>query len=363
VERSYPLWKPASATSPRSLDALREAAAKIMAQRGFADTGTTSPGLPNIIPPEAIPQFVRDFPAYEVFEKVPSNGVSHTYLAWTAFSQSDEPHTVAENGNVQPDRNSYLRRSTNIAQVALERGITIKAQLLGQQLGAFGGDPLAGEIRGGLYTIARDYQKLFLRYQEANPGASTVTAADGKFNGDGVNGLRYIANNFAPPENTQVVDISSGPWDDQRVLLAFREVASAIWDKGGRVDMAMAGTKGLNALVKDQIALTRYNKVEDMQITPGLRVKAIETDQGLCPILPIPGTGMGTWTDGVHTYQDIFVLVSETFEIPYIGAPEPAVIRVPLGTNGLNEVAIPFALLGFNSNAPQWVGRVTLKLT
>ena len=360
----YPLWKPASAALPRDDDAIQRSVDRVMGLVSrAADTNTSSPIVAQRLSPEVIPVFVRDFPLYNVIEKVPSNGLSHTFLQQTAFSQSTAPHTIAETGTVSDDTNSYLRKTTNIAVAAIRRGVTLKAQYAGQAAGGASQDLMGRELAGGLLTIARDMQNEILRYQESNPSAVTATAADGLYDPNGLNGLRYTVNELSPPENTIQADIRTAGWTDQRVLKSVRNVVNAIWDKGGKVDLLVCTTKGSEAMFEDQFQQIRYVKDGTYDIAPGLSVRAISTDQGEIPVLVVPGQAIGTYTlSGSDSYTDIFALWTDTLQLPYLGAPEPTVLRIPIGTDGtLRELAIPFIMLGFACLAPQYLGRVQLR--
>jgi hypothetical protein len=362
----YKLWKPASKSLARDYDLIERVAADLAAKRN-ADSTSTSPIVAQRLEPEVMPVFVDHFPVYELIEKVPSNGLSHTFLQQTAFSGTTAPHTIGETGTVADDSNTYLRKTTNIMQVALRRGVTIKAGLAGAAAGGASSDLMGREIAGGLQTIARDCQNEFLSYQESDSGSTTTNAANGKYDVNGVNGLRYILNNNAPPENNAIVDIRTSGWTDQRVLRAVRNVCNAITDKGGRPDLIIASTRGSEASFEDQMQFTRYLKeATRMEIAPGMTVRAISTDAGDLPVVIVPGStgvGLGSWVDGsTFTYVDLFIVQTDTLEIPYLGAPEPTVLRIPIGTDGqLRELAIPFVLLGLAAKAPQYLGRVSMR--
>ena len=360
----YSLWKPAAATLPRNDGMIQEWASKFSTRAGSnATSDQSSPIIAERLSPEVIPVFVSNFPLYDLLEKVPSNGLSHTFLQQTAFSQTTAPHTIAETGTVDDDANTYLRKTTNIAQLALRRGVTLKAQYAGANAGGPSANLMERELKGGLLTLARDAQTEFLSYQDTDTSSTTLTAANGKYDANGLNGLRYILNQYAPPENTATVDIRTA-WTDQRVLTAVRGITNAIVDKGGKPDLIVCSTRGSQALFADQQQQVRYlMEPSRHEITPGLTVRAISTDHGELPVVIVPGNFLGTWTNGSNTFQDVFILQTETLEIPYLGAPEPTVLRIPIGTDGsLRELAIPFVLLGLAALAPQYLGRVSLTI-
>jgi hypothetical protein len=314
-----------------------------------------------------MPVFVRDFPFYDLIEKVPSNGIAHTFLQQTTPSSTSTPHTISETGTVLADSNNYLRKSTNIMLLAMQRGVTLKAKFAGLSAGGPSTDLMAREIEGGLITIARDAQAEMLAYNESNSGSSGATDPTGSYDANGINGLRYVLYEQSPGENSVTVDIRTPGWTDQRVLTAIRQVVQAIYDKGGRPDLVVTTARGSNALFEDQMELVRYFDQSMLEITPGRSVRRVSTDSGDLPVLVVPGGGptpaIGTWTASGATYQDIFVLQTDTLEIPYLGAPEPTVIRIPLAVDGtLRELAIPFAMYGLACKAPQYLGRVSLRI-
>ncbi len=357
---------------------------KIATKAGvIATSDTTSPLVVQGLADTITPLFVRQFPIWGVFRKVPANGMSHTWAQWNAYTQTSDPNTISETGFVADDANSYNQRTTNIAVFAQRRTLPIKASLAGAAAGGLSADLMGREINGGLLTLARDGQNEILRYQatlnDAAHGGAGATAAqtaaayqnaDGKFDPNGFNGLRYIANNETPPENTLLVDVSAGTWTDQRVLKAIHNVTNFLWDKGGSADLIITGSTGSTALFADQFSLIRYEKQANAEIIPGFKVRTIDTDQGPLPVLVVPGMALGTYAindaGGVpHLYQDVYVLNTNDFEIPYLGDPEPSLIRIPTAVNGqLVEATILFAMYGLAALAPSVsLARVQLKLT
>lgn len=363
-ERKYALWKPISKALPRNHTVFGAFEKKVedLATKAVADSGTTSPIVPQPLSPEVIPIFVSKFPLFDLLEKVPSNGLSHTYQQQTAFTQTTDPNTISEAGTVNDDTNSYVRQTSNVAVFAIRRGVTLKGQYAGQNAGGPASDLMGRELRGGLLTISRDAQKETLRYQDVDNASTTSTAPNGKYDADGFNGMRWTMANRVPAANTIAVDIRT-PWTDQRVLKAVRKGVNQVWDLGGEIDLLIANTTGSEAMFEDQVDLVRYVRNDQVEIAPGLVVRAIQTDQGLIPVLVVPGDAIGTYTDGVNTFQDIIGINTETIAMPYLGNPEPSVLRIPLGVDGtLRELAIPFSMLGLACEAPQYMFRVKLEI-
>lgn len=365
TERKYKLWKPIARSLPRnhSVSGAYERNIANLATKA-ADSGTTSPIVPQPLSPTVIPVFVSEFPLFDMVEKTPSNGLSHTYQQQTAFSQSTAPHTISESGTVSDDSNTYLRKTTNIAVFAVRRGISLKGQYAGANAGAPADDLMGRELKGGLQTIARDAQNESLRYQESvNPVTYPGNDPNGDFDANGFNGLRFIANNYMPASQTFAADIRT-PWTDQRVLKAVRNATNAVYDQGGKIDLLIATTRGSEALFEDQTSLTRiYVGEKRAEVVPGFSVRLIDTDQGEIPVMVVPGNAIGSYTtNGTNEFVDMFGVWTEVMEMPYLGNPEPSVLRIPTGTDGtLRELAIPFAMYGLAYMAPQYMFRVQLQ--
>lgn len=363
-ERRYSLYKPVTKDLPRQHFPLKSEQKMYAFARAVADSGTTAPIVPQELSPEVIPIFVDAFPLFDMIEKEPSNGLSHTYQQQTAFSLNSTPAFIGEDGSVSDDQNVYVRQTSNIGVPAVRRGVSVKAQSAGQQSGGPASDLMGRELKGGLLTIARDTQNVALRYQEIFSGETTTTSEDGAYLAEGFNGIRYVLNQLAPSANTIEVDITS-PWTDQRVLKAVRLGCNQVYDAGGKIDLLIANTTGSEAMFEDQFDLVRWvNADADHEIIPGLSVRAISTDQGLVPVLVVPGNSIGTWLDGdENVYQDIIGVWTETLRMPYLGNPLPSVLRIPIGVDGtLRELAIPFAMFGLACMAPQYMFRVSLKI-
>ncbi len=365
TRRKYALWKPISKALPRNHSVFGAYERKLteLVTRA-ADSSTTSPIVPQPLSPEVIPIFVSEFPLFDMIEKVPSNGLSHTYQQQTAFSQSSAPHTISESGAVSDDTNTYLRKTSNVAVFGVRRGISLKGQYAGANAGGPADDLMGRELKGGLQTIARDAQNETLRYQET---VSAVTYPGNDPNGDydanGYNGLRFIANQAMPAGQNFAVDIRT-PWTDQRVLKAVRNAVNAVYDQGGKIDLLIATTRGSEALFEDQLSITRIIAgTKRLEIVPGFSVRVIDTDQGEIPVMVVPGNSVGSYTtNGTNEFVDMLGVWTEAMEMPYLGNPEPSVLRIPTGVDGtLRELAIPFAMYGLAYMAPQYMFRVQLQ--
>jgi len=379
--KHYSHWKPISKDLPRQhfLGMQNTLAGQIAQKAGYGANSDTSSPIFASGRPEIVPLFVRKFPLFDLLRKVPSNGISHTWAQQTSFTQTTDPNTIAETGFVSDDANTYVRQTTNIAIFAERRSASLKSALAGRQQGT---DLYDLELTGGLTTLARDVQNELLRYQESinDPAHNTAPAKylspDGAYDANGFNGLRFIANNQAPAENSVQVDVTPAGWTDHRVLMAVRSVVDAMFDKGSDASSMVIACSSYAAekMLLDELSFVRYvGQGERMEISPSLNVRALSTNQGLIPILIIPamGSSYNTYSQTfslaggasvAHNVEDVFVIDTEMNVIPYLGNPEPSILRIPTGVNGqLVEMAIPYALYGFASLGPSiGLGRVQL---
>ncbi len=369
-------WKPVTKDLPRNhfLGMEQRLAGEISQKAGYgANSDTSSPIFTTGPLGSVIPLFVRKFPLWDLLRKVPSNGISHTWAQQVAFTETSDPNTIAETGFVNDDANAYVRQTTNIAIFAERRSASLKASLAGR---AQGTDLFDLELQGGLTTLARDFQNETLRYQEtlndaAHTGANKYTNPDGAYDPNGFNGLRFILNNQTPPENSVAVNVSNPPWTDHRVLFGVRSVIDAMFDKGADATQMIIVCSSFAAeqLLQDEIAYVRYVPNNNgMLIAPNYNVKTVSTNQGQIPIMVVPamGSGYNVYTQTIggasHSVEDMFIIDTDKLVIPYLGNPEPSILRIPTGVNGqLVEMAIPYMMAGLAALSPSiGLGRVQL---
>ncbi len=142
--------------------------------------------------------FVKAFPAYERFRKVPANGLIHSWNQITAYGDAE---FMTELGTVTDDNATYVRQNTNIAQLATRRGVTFREQLA-VPAGGMNWNPQQIEIQQGLTAMAHKMQKTIFQGQASNSGG-TASNELGLYDPNGFTGLRSILNtadavNFSP---------------------------------------------------------------------------------------------------------------------------------------------------------------------
>ncbi len=341
-------------------------------QKAVADSSGGSGGtlIQQGVAPVIYEEFVRNFPLYDLFEKVESNGLVYAWDVQTKYSQltADQPVTMSENATVNDGSNSYVQRTSNIAIFGDRRGASLKAMFAVRQGtgGAAFGDLSQRETEGGLIKIAHDVQAEMCRFQNAVSGASTATHADGLYDVNGFNGLRYHQHVTLSDANTVHVDVTSGGGyvaSSQAVLEGLGTAADKVTDAIGMpVDFVVAGTLGRRYIINEQLPLRRWT--DKAEVRPGLSLSTVDLGDGVVPIYTVPGDSLGTWTDGTSTYVDIYAGVSNLVAIPWLGGPTPTVLDIQIGADGtLRKLRIPFLMVGFAILEDVAIVRVSLKIS
>lgn len=316
-------------------------------------------------------QFVRKFPLYDLFEKEESNGLVHAFDQWTAYSgnTADQPVTMSENGTVADDKNTYAQATTNIAIFGTRRGASLKSMFAVRQGTGKFGDLSERELDGGLVKIAHDVQSEMCRFQNAASGATTDTDPKGLYDANGFCGFRYqFGDSIVPSGNTVAVDLTSGyEAANQTILAALGAAGDAIVNALGiPPDFILSSVAGKRYIINEQLPLRRHDNLTE--IRPGLSLSTVELGWGAVPIYDLPGDAIGTYSVDsggyTSTYVDIYLGVSNTISIPWLGGPTPVVLEIPIGADGtLRKLRIPFLMVGMAFHTPAALARVQLKLT
>jgi len=270
--------------------------------------------------------FVKMFPAYERFRKVPANGLIHSWRQITAYGDAE---FMTELGAVTDDNATYAPQNTNIAQLATRRGVTFKEQLA-VPAGGMPWNPQQIEIQQGLTAMAHKMQKTIFQGQAANSGG-TASNELGLYDANGFTGLRSTLNtgsavNFSPYLTTSPDSFAE----------AVGATIVPMTDSGGAVPnvIYMRATEQ-QELSNQQLALQR--SVDRTEFIPGMTVPAIATGVGLVPVMGVPGDSIGTYTAATYsgnTVADVYVLDDSTIVLPYLGSPGPSVLEIPPGVSG-----------------------------
>lgn len=305
--------------------------------------------------------FVNEFPFLDLLEKVPANGLVH---AWDLKTGFPDALSMTETGSVQDVTSAYGRFTQPISQFGLRVGATLKNQLA-VRAGGMNWSPEQEEIKGGLSGFGHGIQAAIFRKQSTDTATTAATGANGQYDANGFNGLRYVLNNVAPSANSVIVDGTAALAEGVFPLTqAIRQIVDSIVDAGGRADtLAVIGSSnGITRLQNEQLQALRF--VNQTEVMPGVKVMAVMAGDRAVPVLRIPGDSIGTYipADG-HTYADLYVVDMSTLKWAYLGGPTPTVVEIPFGYNGKLQsdyIIYQFgALVGFQ---PKRLGRVQLKI-
>lgn len=299
--------------------------------------------------------FVRAFPAYQRFTKVPANGLVH---AWNQITAYGDAQFMTELGTVTDDNATYVRQTTNIAQLATRRGVTFREQLA-VPAGGMNWNPQQIEIQQGLTAMAHKMQKTIFQGQASNSGG-TASNELGLYDPNGFTGLRSILNtanavNFSPY-------LTSNP---DAFAAAIGATMVPITDAGGGIPNVVYMRAAEQQRLTD--SLTQFQRsVDRTEFVPGFTVPAIATGIGLVPIVGVPGDSIGTYTATTFsskTVADVYVLDDTSVAIPYLGSPGPSVLEIPPGVSGqLTRLFIIYLFNGLAVMSIPWNGKARANL-
>lgn len=304
--------------------------------------------------------YVREFPFWDLIQKVPSNGLVHAYNQLTSFGDAQ---FMAELGTVTDDRSTYVRQTTNIAILATRRGVSLKGAFAVQAGGA-GFDPEQLEIQSGLRAIAHKMQKTIF---QGNASDSGGTAADeeGAYDPNGFDGLRRIYNTARAVN----VDPATDPDTNGNVRRAIDAALMEALNSGGRVDNITLRPQELSAFNIQQDPNVRY-MADIARASVGVNIQQVNTIMGSLGFTVVPGDAIGEYvtdsTDGVfnggETVADIYFNDMSNIAVPYLGSPGPTVLDIPVGVSGqLVHLYIVFIMGGLLVRAPLFGNKIRVK--
>jgi hypothetical protein len=284
--------------------------------------------------------FIKVFPAYQKFPKVPANGVVH---AWRQITDYGDAQFMTELGTVTDDNGTYVPQTTNIAQLATRRGVTFKEQLA-VPAGGMNWNPQQIEIELGLTAMAHKLQKTIFQGQAANSGG-TASNELGLYDPNGFTGLRSILNT-ANAVNISPYLTSSPDNFAQGIGATLIPITNA----GGTLpDVLYMRPEEAQQFGNQQLSIQRV--VDRTEFVPGVTVPAVMTSAGILPIVTVPGDSIGTYTAtstfSGKTVADMYALTSNSVVLPYLGSPGPSVLEIPPGVSGqLTRLFIVYCFLG-----------------
>lgn len=306
--------------------------------------------------------YVREFPFWDLINKIPSNGLVHAYNQITSFGDAE---FMPELGTVTDDRSTYVRATTNIAILATRRGVSLKGAFAVRAGGA-GFDPEQLEIQGGLRAIAHKMQKTIFQGNASDSGG-TAADEDGEFDPNGFDGLRKIYNTARAVN----VDPATSPDTTGNVRRAIDAALMEALNNGGRVDNITLRPQELSTFNIQQDPNVRY-MADIARASVGVNVQQVNTIMGSLGFTVVPGDAIGEYeyggsssggVDSGDTVADIYFNDMSNLAIAYLGSPGPTVLDIPVGVSGqLVHLYIVFIMGGLLVRAPLFGNKVRVKV-
>lgn len=317
------------------------------------DTAGASALIRQDLEPFLYELYIREFPAWERFGRMPANGLVHAYDQVTSFGSAE---FMPELGTVVDDKSVYTRQTTNVAILATRRGVSLKSQFATLQGGA-GFNPEQLELTGGLRAMAHEMQKAIFQGNSTNSGG-TGASEDGAYDANAFDGLRKILNT-ARAKN---VDPTNATPEDMRA--AIDRACEEIVEQGGRASIIWCHPHEKVSFDLQQDNNIRYmNSFVDVAV--GVQTNAVNTVFGPLPLAVVPGDSVGTYTATTYssnTVRDMYVLDESSITLPYLGSEGPTVLEIPPGISGqLTRLYIIFGMWGLAVRAIPFSNKVRVK--
>lgn len=293
--------------------------------------------------------FLRTFPGVDAIPKIPANGLLHTWVQQTALGAASVVSELGSLSATEVNGTYTQQQSTNIAVIASQRSVGLKAQFASQQSGMNFG--LAGnrntEVLSGIRAISKTLQGLIFQGNQ-NSGASGAVAddEDGLYNANGLTGLRQQLKGGSDSITKSDAEtylgvlrravgqlINAGA--DQSSIMMFLSVGAqiAIDSELEQFFTMPKGTEGTPFPTNTGNAGLRM--LQDILIRSKVIPAGAQTE------------GVGYYTLSATAREDLYLMDPEGIKLPYLGSATPVILELPTGyDNRLANTFIPFIMMG-----------------
>ena len=293
--------------------------------------------------------FLRTFPGYDMLPKIPSNGLVHTFVQQTAIGTAS---IVSELGSLSASE-SYgtyaTTQSTNIAVVASQRAVGLKAMYASQQSGMnFGlGGNRNTEVTNALRAIAKVVQGLiFQGNQNGSASSAVANDEDGLYNANGFTGLR---------QQLKGASYSITKASTDSYLTTLRKAVGQLLNAGADLSsILMFCSVGAQNAIDSELEqfFTVPKNTEGTPHPTNFGSSGLRMLQDI--ILRSKMVPSGAQAEGIGYYdlstvatEDMYLLDPEGIKLPYLGSPTPVILELPTGyDNRLANTYIPFIMIG-----------------
>ena len=330
----------------------------VPATRKALDTNAVSALIRQDLEPFLYEFFVRLTPAYDRIAKEPANGLVH---AWNKVTDFGDAQFMAELGTVTDDNSQFGRDTTNVAILATRRGISLKAAFA-VPAGGMGYNPEQVELTGAMRAMSFKMQRTIFGGHATDSGGSASNEL-GAYDANGFTGLRSILNT-ARAEN---VDPATSPTTTGNIQRAIDAAIEEIVQTGGGMPTILwSHPTEKRTFNYQQDEKTRIVVPNQVNIGVGVQASTVNTIAGELPWAIVPGDSIGNYTATTYSsnnVRDLYLLDESTINLPYLGAPGPTVLDIPIGISGqLTHLYIVFLMNGLAVKAIPFSNKVRVKV-
>ena len=300
--------------------------------------------------------FVRKFPLFDLLPKGESNGLTHVANQQTATDTNALGSTlIAETGAISYVSGVYNRQSYPIAVFGTGRGVTFK-DLAAVKAGGASVQPLQTELAAGVTALTRDVQYTMFQGNASNNAITSSTNEGGAYNGISFDGLRGVVGGVGTFATNNAIQIDMGT---NNFTESLQNAAAQLVNNGGDPSVIITSALAKQAFDTENQNNVRY-QVPEVQVA-GTSFKALEYMNGQLPILPVPGTTLGSYyrtSDGAKV-EDAYILDTNHITIRWLYSDTFTVLEIPSGVDGiLSTRYLIFGLFGLEMAAPPFTAKV-----
>jgi hypothetical protein len=292
--------------------------------------------------------FLRFFPAADRLASIPANGLVHTFIQQTAMGTAA---FVSETGSLSATESTGTygsTTSTNIAVIASQRSIGLKAQWASEQSGMnFGlGGNRNTEVMNAIRAIANKFQTaLFQGNQNSGSSSSTLDDEDGLYDANSFTGYRQQlkSGSYSITKSTETnIDL---------IRRAVGQLVNAGADLNSVLMFLSVGAQiEIDKELEQFFVINKGNEggpFPGSQGSTGLRLIADILARPVVIPSGAQSAGIGYYTLSAAVKEDIYLLDPEGSKLPYLGSASPVILELPTGyDNRLANTFIPFMMKG-----------------
>lgn len=197
-----------------------------------------------------------------------------------------------------------------------------------------------------MIKLATDVQGTLFQGNASTSGGAGAATELGPYNANGFDGLRSIMGSVGTYTGNSANQLDIGSLN---ILESLQSLATRGANNGGMPDLAFCSMNAKQALDSEQQGNQRYNN-DFTEIVPGVRVNQIAWVNGMMPVIPVPGSSIGTYnrTSDNALVEDFYVIDSNTVTIRWLYSESFTVLQIPSGVDGqLSNRFIVFGMYGY----------------